>query len=108
MANVLSKIGWKVVTLAFAVPIGRAVSKATQEVWLAARPGNPPRDPKKSDTTWTDAIGWAVVSGIGIAAGRLFAARSAAKVWRTVFGVEPPGGTPGASIPSDAKAAKAP
>lgn len=95
MANFMSKIGWKIVTLLFAIPIAKLTTKLTEKVWLALRPNDPPRDPAKSTTSWPDAIAWALVSAIGLAVGRLLAARSAAKAWRTVFGEDPPGETPG-------------
>jgi hypothetical protein len=90
MANVVGKIGWKVVTMAFAIPISRLVTKGTERVWLTLRPEDPPHNPAKTETSWSDAIAWAAVSGVGIAAGQLLASRSAAHAWRTLFGVEPP------------------
>lgn len=96
MANFMSKVGWKLVTLVFAIPLAKMATKLTERIWLAVRPNDPPRDPAKSDTSWADAIGWAVISAIGLAIGRLLAARGAAKAWRTVFGEDPPGATPGA------------
>lgn len=87
----MSKIGWKLVTLLFAIPIARLTRKLTERLWLAIRPQNPPRDPARSATSWPDAIAWAVISAIGLAVGRLIAARSAAKVWRVAFNEDPPG-----------------
>lgn len=92
----MNKIGWKIVTLLFAIPIAKLATKITEQIWLALRPNDPPRDPGKSDTSWADAIGWAAVSAIGLAAGRLIAARGAARTWRTLFGQEPPGAKPAA------------
>jgi hypothetical protein len=102
MASFMGKAGWKIVTMAFAIPIGKLATRLTERAWLAFRPDDPPHDPAKSDTAWADAIGWAVVSAVGLAVGRLVATRSAATAWRAVFGVEPPGAEP--EEPADTEA----
>ena len=91
MANIAGKLGWKVVTLIFALPISMVVSKLIEKTWAKARPNDPPRDPASPGTTWMDALAWAAVSGIGVAAGRVLASRGAAKAWRGLTGSEPPG-----------------
>ncbi|MCU1688299.1 MAG: hypothetical protein JWN61_2905 [Pseudonocardiales bacterium] len=91
MANIAGKLGWKVVTLVFAVPISMVVRKLIEKAWVKARPNDPPRDPASPGTTWLDALAWAAVSGIGVAAGRVLASRGAATAWRGLTGTEPPG-----------------
>lgn len=91
MANIAGKLGWKVVTLIFAVPISILVRKVIEKAWTRARPNDPPRDPASPGTTWIDALAWAAVSGVGVAAGRVLASRGAAKAWRGLTGTEPPG-----------------
>ena len=91
MANIAGKLGWKVITMVFAIPISIAVRKAIEKVWIKARPEDPPRDPASPGTSWLDALAWAAVSGIGVAAGRVLASRGAAKAWRGLTGSEPPG-----------------
>lgn len=91
MANIAGKLGWKVITLIFAVPISIAIRKIIEKAWTKARPEDPPRDPASPGTTWIDALAWAAVSGVGVAAGRVLASRGAATAWRGITGTEPPG-----------------
>lgn len=91
MANIAGKLGWKVVTMIFAIPISMAVRKIIEKAWTKARPNDPPRDPASPGTTWLDALAWAAVSGVGVAAGRVLASRGAASAWRGLTGSEPPG-----------------
>lgn len=92
MAGAAGKIGWKIVALAFAVPTGIAVRKALDTGWKKARHGDePPKNPAAPDTDWTEALLWAAVSGIAVAAARLLAARGAAATWKSLTGKLPPG-----------------
>ncbi|MCW2528623.1 MAG: hypothetical protein JWM76_3483 [Pseudonocardiales bacterium] len=91
MFNFISKILFRVLSLIIAIPIGRLVSKLVEKAWVAARPGDPPKDPKKADTGWGDAITWAAISGIGIALRKLLTTKGAAGAWKAVIGTPPPG-----------------
>jgi Protein of unknown function (DUF4235) len=91
VAGAAGKIGWKLVALAFAVPAGVAARKALEVGWRAARHDNPPRNPAAPGTTWVEALAWAAVSGIAIAAARVLAARGAAATWKSLTGSLPPG-----------------
>lgn len=91
MWNVISKLLYRVLTLLLYFPIARLVRTAAQHVWVAARPGDPPKDPKKADTSWADALTWALISGVGTAVGRLITTKGAAGAWRAIIGTEPPG-----------------
>ena len=91
MASHTSKLGWKIVTMLFAIPISAIASKLAERVWLTIRPGDPNRDPAAPDASWVDALAWALVSAIGLAVGRVVALRGAADAWRVVTGDEPPG-----------------
>ncbi len=97
MWNLISKVLYRVLAVAVAIPVGRAVKKLIEHAWTAARPGDPPKDPKKVDTGWPDAITWAAISGVGSAAGALLTAKGTAGLWRAVFGVDPPGQKTGAA-----------
>jgi hypothetical protein len=87
----ISKLVYRVLTILLAIPISRAIKKLIAQAWMAARPEDPPRDPKKADVGWTDAIVWAVISGAGAALGKLLTSKGAAGTWRAIIGTEPPG-----------------
>lgn len=86
----MSKMGWKLTTVAFAVPLGFAARKAMAAGWRAVRHQDPPAH---SDPTagWGETLIWAALSGVAIAAAELLATRGAAMAWRSVTGAEPPG-----------------
>lgn len=86
-----SKLGWRIVALAFVVPAGIAARKALDASWRAVRHSDPPRNPAAPGTAWAEALAWAAVSGIAIAGARLLAARGAAATWRSLTGKLPPG-----------------
>jgi hypothetical protein len=91
VAGAAGKIGWKIVALAFAVPTGIAMRKALDAAWRAAKHDDPPRNPAAPGTAWTEALAWAAVSGVAVAAARLIAARGAAATWKSLTGSLPPG-----------------
>jgi hypothetical protein len=90
VAGAAGKIGWKIVVAAFAVPIGIAVRKGMEVGWRKARHDDPPKNPAAPGTEWSEALMWAVASGIAVAAARLVAARGAAATWKSVTGKVPP------------------
>jgi hypothetical protein len=90
MANPVGKLGFKLVTVAVSIPVGILARKGVEKLWLAARPQDPPRSPDEPGVSWVDAVGWAALSAIGIAAAELISLKGAAEVWRTLTGGEPP------------------
>ncbi|HEY7049774.1 MAG TPA: DUF4235 domain-containing protein [Jatrophihabitantaceae bacterium] len=90
MANIVGKIGWRITTLAVGIPVGIAVKKGVDRAWAAARPDKPPRGAKDPDASWGDAIGWAVLSGAGVAIAQLATTKGATTLWRKLVGAEPP------------------
>lgn len=91
MAEAAGKIGWRIMALAFAVPTGIAVRKAIEAGWRKTRHDDPPKNPAAPGTQWSEAIAWAAVSGLAVAAARLVAARGAAATWKSLTGKLPPG-----------------
>ena len=91
MAEAAGKIGWRIMALAFAVPTGIAVRKAIEAGWRKTRHDDPPKNPAAPGTRWSEAIAWAAVSGLAVAAARLVAARGAAATWKSLTGKLPPG-----------------
>lgn len=91
MAEAAGKIGWRIMALAFAVPTGIAVRKAIEAGWRKTKHDDPPKNPAAPGTQWSEAIAWAAVSGLAVAAARLVAARGAAATWKSLTGKLPPG-----------------
>ena len=86
----ISKILYRILSILLAIPISRLVKKLVLHAWAAARPNDPPKDPKKVDVGWLDAIIWAVISGVGTALAKLLSTKGAAGTWRAIIGTEPP------------------
>jgi hypothetical protein len=89
--NFAAKILYRVLALALSFPIAKGISALTNKVWAAARPNNPPKDPKKADVGWSDALIWAGISGVGTALAKVISTKGAAGTWRALIGTEPPG-----------------
>jgi hypothetical protein len=90
MANIVDKVGWKLVTILVSIPVGIGVRKAVEHLWRSARPNDPPRSPSDPDASWADAVGWAALSAAGVAAAQLVTTKGASSVWRKVMGTPPP------------------
>jgi hypothetical protein len=86
MSGTASRFGFKMLSTVVAIPIGRAISKATERAWTAARPENPPHDPKEVQTSWPDALIWAGVTGVGTAIAQVLTTKGADAVWRAATG----------------------
>lgn len=82
---------WKLLGFAFAIPAGILMRKLLDKAWMGARGSVPPKNPAAPGTDWLEALAWAAASGVGIAIGRLFAARGAAGVYKKLTGKLPPG-----------------
>jgi hypothetical protein len=91
VAGTAGRIGWKIVAAGFAVPTGIAVRKAIETGWRKTKQDDPPKNPAAPGTTWSEALMWAAVSGVAVAAARLVAARGAAATWKSLTGKLPPG-----------------
>jgi Protein of unknown function (DUF4235) len=90
MANPVGKLGFKLVTIAVSIPVGILARKGVEKLWHAARPNDPPHSPSEPGTSWGNALGWAALSAIGVAAAELVSLKGAAEIWRTLTGSEPP------------------
>jgi hypothetical protein len=85
-----SKIAIKGISLVIGIPVGIVTKKAVERAWLAARPEDPPRKPSEPDVRWTDALGWAAVSAVGIVLAELITQTSAKAAFKAITGNEPP------------------
>ena len=87
----VAKVGWKVVGVATGLAAAKATRKALDVGWRKTRGGEPPRNPASRETDWSEAVAWAVASGIALGLARLLAARGTAKLWEKATGSLPPG-----------------
>lgn len=87
------RLGWKVVSTASGILGGIATRKVMQSLWRSIGPGDhePPLNPADRRIDWTEALEWAVASGVGVAIGRLVSQRAAAAGWESATGSAPPG-----------------
>jgi hypothetical protein len=90
MANPGGKLVFKLVSVAVGVPVGIAVRKGIEKVWLLARPQDPPRAPTEPGVSWGDALGYAALSAAGVAVGELVRYKGASTLYRGLTGSEPP------------------
>ena len=90
MSSIVGRAVWRIVTIAIGIPVGILAKKGVERAWLAARPGDPPRKAKDPAARWSDAVGYAALSAAGIAAAQVVTRKSAASVWRSLLGTEPP------------------
>ena len=86
MAGSASRIVFKLLSTVMAIPVGKAVAKATGRAWTAARPDNPPHDPKEVQTNWADALIFALITGLGAAVAQLLTTKGADTLWRALTG----------------------
>ena len=87
----VAKVGWKVVGVTTGLAAAKATRKAMDVGWSKTRGGEPPRNPASRETDWTEAVAWAIASGIALGLAKLLAARGSAKLWEKATGSLPPG-----------------
>jgi hypothetical protein len=87
----MQKTLWKALATGAAIVAGIAIRKLLEAGWQKARHTDPPANPAAPGTTWGEALGWTVASGIGVGLARLIAQRGAAAGWRKATGALPPG-----------------
>jgi hypothetical protein len=82
---------WRILGGLSAVLAGVAARKVLVKSWRLATGNDPPANPEAPDTSWQEAVGWAVVSGAAMGVARLLATRKAAAYYRRSTGHLPPG-----------------
>jgi hypothetical protein len=70
---------------------GIAASRILDATWKTATGHKPPTKPESPDVDDREAILWAALSGMAVAAARVYATRRAASYWTRSFGEPPPG-----------------
>jgi hypothetical protein len=94
MAQVVGKIGMKVLTIAVGVPVGIATRNAVARLWVAFRPEQPAHTVKDREARWADVMGYAALAGAGGVAAKLLTRKGAETTYRKLLGVEPPAAGP--------------
>jgi hypothetical protein len=83
-------IAWKVYAGLAAVVAGTVTRKLVEKIWLKSTGKPPPDQPESLSVRWTEAVGWAALSGTSVAIARLLATRKAAGAWQRSNGSEAP------------------
>jgi hypothetical protein len=86
MAGAASRFAFKLVAVAVAVPVGKAVTASTAKAWAAARPGRTPVNPRDADTDWKDLLIWSSLTGVGAGMSQLLTTKGADTIWRAMTG----------------------
>ena len=86
-----AQMAWKIIASVLAIAAGVLARRAIETTWTTTTGKQPPTNPESPDTTWAEAVGWAVASGAAIGVARLLATRKAAQYWRRSTGSLPPG-----------------
>jgi len=87
----VGKVLYKVIGIGAGVVAGKIARSALDKGWARTRGGEPPRNPAVPGTTWSEALAWAVASGVCVAVARLIAAKGVASTWVKATGHLPPG-----------------
>lgn len=82
---------WRVLGTGAAVLAATAATRLLTAGWRAATGKEPPVNPDNPDTTISEALGWALVSGALIGTARMLATRKAAQYYRKSTGHLPKG-----------------
>jgi hypothetical protein len=80
---------WRIIGTGSAVLAAAAAQKGLSAAWKVATGDDPPTIPEDPDTTWTEAIAWAVLSGAVLGLARLIATRRAAHFYMRSTGELP-------------------
>ena len=73
------------------IAAGSAARALLRASWRRTVGGDPPTNPASPSTRWSEAMIWAVASGVAMAVTRLVAQRGAAEAWKAETGRYPPG-----------------
>lgn len=86
----MERLAWNVFSGLAAGGAGIAASVVLKAVWdKAFKRGTPPLDPADPDANLVDAIGWTVITGVGVGVATLVARRGAVKGWKALTGSNP-------------------
>jgi hypothetical protein len=84
-------IGWRLLGGVSALVAGLAARKALAAGWQKAAGHDPPANPATPETSWGEAVAFALASGAAMGLARMLATRKAASYYRRSTGHLPPG-----------------
>ena len=85
----MGSLAWRIIGTASAVFAAAAAQKGLAAAWRLATGDDPPTIPEDPDTSWGEAVAWAVLSGAVIGVARLAATRRAAHYYMRSTGEMP-------------------
>jgi hypothetical protein len=91
MAQRTQKLAWRIVGGLSGLTAAAVTRQALTRAWQARKHDDPPANPASAETSWPDALTWAVMTGVALGVARLVALRGAAAGWRRTTGALPPG-----------------
>jgi hypothetical protein len=80
---------WRIIGTGAAVVAATLAERGIKAGWKLATGSEPPTIPEDPDTSWKEAISWALLSGAVIGLARLIATRRAAEYYRRSTGELP-------------------
>ena len=83
------KLGWKAISYGAGALAGLVTQRVLEAAWKASRHAAPPVAADR-DSSWVQALSWAIATGVGIGVARLLAIRTAAVVWEAATHEPPP------------------
>ena len=85
----MGSLVWRIIGTGSTVLAAAAAQKGLSAAWKVATGDDPPTIPEDPETTWTEAIAWAVLSGAVLGLARLIATRRAARFYMRSTGELP-------------------
>jgi hypothetical protein len=85
----MGAIIWKILGTGSAVLAATFAENGLKALWRTATGNEPPTVPEDPDTSWAEAVSWALLSGAVIGLARLAATRRAAAYYRRSTGELP-------------------
>ncbi|GAB3681028.1 hypothetical protein GCM10027589_51140 [Actinocorallia lasiicapitis] len=83
------EIGWKVFAGVAGMAGGFAARKAIEFAWRKGTGKEPPVNPEDPGVRLADALGWAILMGVGMEVTRVLISRAAVRQWETSTGALP-------------------
>ncbi len=85
----VGSLAWRIIGTGSAVLAAAAAHKGLSAGWKLATGNEPPTIPEDPETSWSEAIVWAILSGAALGLARLVATRGAARYYMQSTGELP-------------------
>ena len=82
---------WKLTSVLAGLAGAQVGRRGLTAVWRAVKHDDPPLNPLSKETTWAEALTFALISGAVYGVTRMVTQRIAAGVWAQQLGAPPPG-----------------